>query len=394
MAEEFTSAIQRCGLPLKLDEATQGDGNCWVRAVVQQLERPEMRQQLNNRTREILNVRKSERHLVLKSRIAEFATTSRHPNILDIKETFRTEGQGQADNISWEDHWRSLKKDKEWSDEVMVQATAWFTEMDIQLVMTTGMPEEPFKMIGGNMDDRIKDCPGFPMWIGYKNNIHYQSLLPNDDEVPYPRSCRSKNEQEAQYRHSHKEEQPGDKIPKKTSEENKKPGDKILNSNEQNATEHRDEEDQQESSQKRKYQCESNESAKVIKSGESEAFLFKEGNRVYRCVAEPEGYQCCMCPNVFSQIGRHISSSKCGETLDVKRFTAELKKYLDAKKKAKNRAKKLAENSAEYRHKDAQRKKEAREKKMAQDSKECRQKEAKKEKKSREKRVKQDSKGV
>ena len=113
MAEEFTSAIQRCGLPLKLDEATQGDGNCWARAVVQQLERPEMRQQLNNRTREILNVRKSERHLVLKSRIAEFATTSRHPNILDIKETFRTEGQGQADNISWEDHWRSLKKDKE-----------------------------------------------------------------------------------------------------------------------------------------------------------------------------------------------------------------------------------------------------------------------------------------
>ena len=58
MEEEFTSAIQRCGLPLKLDEATEGDGNCWVRAVVQQLERPEMRQQLNDRTREILKARK------------------------------------------------------------------------------------------------------------------------------------------------------------------------------------------------------------------------------------------------------------------------------------------------------------------------------------------------
>ena len=184
MAEEFTSAIQRCGLPLKLDEATPGDGNCWVRAVVQQLERPEMRQQLNERTREILNVRKSERHLVLKSRIAEFATTSRHPNILEIKEAFRREGQGQVDNISWEDHWKGLKKDKEWSDEVMVQATAWFTEIDIQVVWTTGMPEEPFKTIGGNMDDRAKDCPGFPMWIGYKNSIHYQSLLPNNEKFP------------------------------------------------------------------------------------------------------------------------------------------------------------------------------------------------------------------
>ena len=104
MKEEFTSAIQRCGLPLKLDEATEGDGNCWVRAVVQQLERPEMRQQLNDRTREILKVRKSERHLVLKSKISEFATTSRHPTILDIKETFKNKAQGYIDNISWENH--------------------------------------------------------------------------------------------------------------------------------------------------------------------------------------------------------------------------------------------------------------------------------------------------
>ena len=142
---------------------------------------------------------------------------------MDIKEIFRTEGQGPAEKILWEDHWRSLKKDKEWSDKVLVQATALFTEMDIKLVMTTGMPEVPFKMIGGNMDDRTKDCPGFPMWIGYKNNIHYQSLLPNDDELPYPRSCRRKKDQEAEDRHSPKEEQPGDKI--------------LINNN-QNATEH------------------------------------------------------------------------------------------------------------------------------------------------------------
>ena len=83
----------------------------------------------------------------------------------------------------------------------MVQATACFTEMDIQIVLTTGMPEEPFIMVGGNLDDRAKDCPGFPKWIGYKNNIHYRSLLPSDDEVPYPRSCRKKINQETQNTH-------------------------------------------------------------------------------------------------------------------------------------------------------------------------------------------------
>ena len=92
MKEEFECAIDRCGLPLKLDEATQGDGNCWVRAVQQQLERPELRQQLNNRTKEILKVSKPHRYLKLKSDIAEFATTSNHPTILEAKSRFGTEG--------------------------------------------------------------------------------------------------------------------------------------------------------------------------------------------------------------------------------------------------------------------------------------------------------------
>ena len=44
MKEEFECAIDQCGLPLKMDEATQG-GNCWVRAVKEQLERPELGKQ-------------------------------------------------------------------------------------------------------------------------------------------------------------------------------------------------------------------------------------------------------------------------------------------------------------------------------------------------------------
>ena len=32
-------AVQRVGLPLKLDSRTMGDGNCWHRAIVQQSQR-------------------------------------------------------------------------------------------------------------------------------------------------------------------------------------------------------------------------------------------------------------------------------------------------------------------------------------------------------------------
>ena len=67
--------------------------------------------------------------------------------------------------VFWEDHLKVLEKDKEWSDGVMVQATAWFTEIDIYMVMSTGNLKKPFNMIKGNLDDRDKDCPGLPMWI-------------------------------------------------------------------------------------------------------------------------------------------------------------------------------------------------------------------------------------
>ena len=211
MEEEFMAAIRRCELPLMLDDATKGDGNCWVHAVIQQLERPEIMQQINARTREVMNISKLNRYLTLKSKIAEFATTSQHPNIKQAKASFQTKGQGLVEQISWEDHWKVLKKDREWSDEVMVQATAWFTGIDIHLVMSTGTLNKPFNIMKGNLDDRDKDCPGLPMWIGYINSIHYQSLLPTNEEFLAPRSCARNAKVEAQK----KREKSGDRIPKK-----------------------------------------------------------------------------------------------------------------------------------------------------------------------------------
>ena len=197
--QDFLNAIDRCGLPLKLDTPTQGDGNCWVRSVEQQLERPELEEQLNKRTQQLLSVKKPKRYLVLKKSIAEFATTSQHPTIRRAKERFEKEGQGAIDGVTWESHWSQLARDREWSDGLMVQATAWFTGHDIQLVMTTGTPEEPFRIIRGNLEDAEKDCPGHPLWIGYHNSIHYQSLLPTGEEVTYQQPDKVKQ---------------GDKIPR------------------------------------------------------------------------------------------------------------------------------------------------------------------------------------
>ena len=64
---------------------------------------------------------------------------------------------------------------------------------------------------------------------------------------------------------------------------------------------------------------------KAVKDGEREAFVFQEGAKVYRCMSDPDGYQCPTCLNVFSPLGQNVTSSECGKEIDVKRFTSELK---------------------------------------------------------------------
>ena len=86
------------------------------------------------------------------------------------------------DKVSWDDHWETLQKDAEWSDEVMVQMTAYFLNHDIQLVLTTGVLEQPFKTIRGNIDHMNLDCTVNPLWIGFNNSMHYQSLLLAEEE--------------------------------------------------------------------------------------------------------------------------------------------------------------------------------------------------------------------
>ena len=44
--DSLTAAIQRCQLSLKLDNETEGQGNCFPNSIVQQCRRPEVREWL------------------------------------------------------------------------------------------------------------------------------------------------------------------------------------------------------------------------------------------------------------------------------------------------------------------------------------------------------------
>ena len=74
--DSLTAAIQRCNLKLKLDNETEGQGNCFPYSIVQQCRRPEVKKWLKeNKPTAVFNGQ----HWVRK-KIANFAFKYSQPN--------------------------------------------------------------------------------------------------------------------------------------------------------------------------------------------------------------------------------------------------------------------------------------------------------------------------
>jgi hypothetical protein len=69
-------------------------------------------------------------------------------------------------------------------DYIFIQSAAWFLGQDIIIVTTTSTEDHPYITISGNLIDEQIPCPGIPLTIGSKSNVHYQSLLPLEVRVP------------------------------------------------------------------------------------------------------------------------------------------------------------------------------------------------------------------
>jgi hypothetical protein len=71
-----------------------------------------------------------------------------------------------------------MVRNYEWVDYSFIQSAAWFLGHDIIIVTTTSTEDHPYITISGNLINENIPCPGIPLTIGSKSNVHYQSLLP------------------------------------------------------------------------------------------------------------------------------------------------------------------------------------------------------------------------
>jgi hypothetical protein len=174
----LTSTIQRCNIQLKLDNRTEGYGDCFPNAIVQQCRRPEIRGWLQqNRPWAIINSQQT-----LRTKISNYSLKSRHKTITDLKIKHAQVLQ-PVENQSWTEYWNQMAQEGTWVDHLFVQVTAWYLGLDILILTTSATPENPFLLINGNNSNTAASTSGPPLLIGNYTNVHYQSLLPENLNV-------------------------------------------------------------------------------------------------------------------------------------------------------------------------------------------------------------------
>ena len=115
--------IHRLQLPFKLDQLTEGLGNCFPIAIMQQLHRPEIISQLRPAPKRLVKHRRG--HSLLRQSVHQFIMKSRSPRVVEFKAQYE-ETDGIVNQESWNQYWERMTIDKTWVDYWFVQATAWY----------------------------------------------------------------------------------------------------------------------------------------------------------------------------------------------------------------------------------------------------------------------------
>ena len=157
IAEEIMNTIHRLQLPFKLDQLTEGLGNCFPIAIIQQLRRPEISSQLRPATRRLIKWKTG--HSLLRQSVHQFIKKSKSPRKKDLKSQYE-ETDGIVNRETWDEYWTRMTTDKVWVDYWFVQATAWYLQLDIWVVATSNTEGSPYIEVNGNLADGSKPSLG------------------------------------------------------------------------------------------------------------------------------------------------------------------------------------------------------------------------------------------
>ena len=141
IANQIMDTVRRLQLPVKLDQLTEGRGNCFPIAVLQQCRRPE-----------ILSHVKHQSTKELRNSVKQFIVKSENPKIVSFKSQY-DESVALANGELWEQYWERMTVDQMWVDYMFIQATAWFLKLDMWIIDTSCTEANPYIRISGNLEN-------------------------------------------------------------------------------------------------------------------------------------------------------------------------------------------------------------------------------------------------
>ena len=377
LALEIQQTLARLGLPFKLDNITEGDGNCFSRAVVQQCQREVVQEELKREKRY------PEDYKDLKKKVVQFVKGTKIPLVLEMKREYENRQEelrrSGKESESWDKYWERMLKDKEWADAMFATATAWYLSRDIFVIPSTAVDVQPWIPFLGNWQGTQVPCPGVPLLLGYNNNLHYQSLLPTEESRSRPQAQEQRSVEEivraaireaVKVTENRSKERMKPVISNQESQENnqrresdkdaKKPRLEVISTPRTQVTKNKGD------SRKRKSpEAEAVEPvpAKKEKSGEC-AVKFKSGEEVLTAKVGSDGrVECVFCAESFKMISQHMYKcrrEKMEDEESVKCFKEELQKVRKMMQKRKQREKRSEEERMEENRQDAQAHAEAR----------------------------------
>ena len=172
--------VRRAGLPLRLplDDITEGDGNCYFRALRSQLQRPEVAAPDHIKRLD---------HRSLREKICNFMCKSKLPVVNDFQKNWLDFQDSELGDYNR--YWTDMRDSRGdiWAEGPVIHATAWFLERDIYVVSERASEAEPFLAFSGNQDGTDASCAGAALWLGHLTGLHYQTLMPTERDLMPPR---------------------------------------------------------------------------------------------------------------------------------------------------------------------------------------------------------------
>ena len=177
IAQEIINVVHKLQLPLKLDELTRGEGDCFPLAVLQQCQRAEIFSYIRPSIKRFVSG--EDGHSVLRREVTKFIKKSKTQRIAEFRANFE-ETDGASNKESWDEYWERMETNKTWVDFWFIQATAWYLQLDIWIITTSSTNRSPYIEISGDLENGGIPFDRPIVILGTKSNCHYQSLLLDD----------------------------------------------------------------------------------------------------------------------------------------------------------------------------------------------------------------------